>query len=119
MDLYNELGNSLRPHASLVSSGFTSEEAFEIMNSRLTPPWWPEHAPTYLTTEGWTFQKQYVSNKINHDYRDKKANRLIARCVEMQEAALAAGDEAMFYRYHDIFMRLIEYRKNLINRYVL
>jgi len=81
------------------------------------PPSWPESAPAYHTHDGWLYEKKMAYNAIAYKIKDTHANRLIAHAETMCEYAISAIDEVMFWKYHIIGMRLINYRINLLSRY--
>jgi hypothetical protein len=48
--------------------------------------------------------------------KDRVASEIGKRCGLMQDYALECGDTDMFFKYHAMALRLIQYRVNLRNR---
>lgn len=85
--------------------------------SNLTQPIdWPQDAPLYHTLAGWEFEKQLAIKRVRDHARDKKLSIMINRCGVLQDAAIGAFDMVLFFKYHGIALRLIEYRMAIIKR---
>lgn len=82
-----------------------------------TPAGWPKDAPPYNSPEGWEFEKQRARNKILYKIKEDAAMRMCNKSGQMEDTALAAFDQAMYFRYHAITLRLLQYRTNLLIRY--
>jgi len=51
--------------------------------------------------------------------KDQHASLLIQRAGNMQDAAVELNDWVMFAKYHNIALRLIQYRINLLKKGIL
>lgn len=82
----------------------------------MTPHNWPTDAPDYNSLAGWEFEKTRAYNKLRLKLRDHKCVVIMAKCAEMEDAALAAIDTILFCRYHAIWMRCFEWRLQIAGK---
>lgn len=83
----------------------------------ITPDYWRSHYPPYHSAAGWELEQEIARQQILYKIRDDAAKVICQRAVEMEEAAIAAIDEEMFWKYSFITIRVLIYRLMLLKRY--
>lgn len=91
MDLYQELGDALRPD---------------------------RHVP-YNSAEGWELEKEQARQFILFEMKSDKVNALVCRAGELAMLCADARDNDKAKKYITIIERLIAYQDNLYVRYPL
>jgi hypothetical protein len=86
------------------------------MNNLTQPLNRPVSAPPYHSFLGWEFEKDLEYRRLRLKLRDTKCVGMMQKCVELEEAAIAANDVVMFYKYHAIWLRCFEWRLQIAGK---